>query len=65
MTARAILAALVALLLAGCGPWGLRAGVVLPDGTEPYVEIRFGDNPATERVVRNAAAAAPENAEAD
>ena len=56
MTARVLAAVLAALLLAGCGPWGLRAGVVLPGGVEPYVEVWSGENPGRERAERNAEA---------
>jgi hypothetical protein len=56
VTARVLAAVLAALLLAGCGPWGLRAGVVLPGGVEPYVEVWSGENPGRERAERNAEA---------
>lgn len=58
---RALLAILVALLLSGCGVgFTIRAGVNLPDGTEPYVEIRVDPRQDANRPANAPAEASPD-----
>lgn len=62
MTMHVLLAILAALLLSGCGlGFTIRAGVNMPGGYEPYVEVRVD---AAERRDANRPANAPPAEEA-